>query len=345
MLNIQSDYYHIIKNKTGIEVIGLCDEVKFCQYLQKNKGIAPDIPEGVTKINENLFKNINGIKQIYLPYTLDEIPSLLFKNNMETIINYAYFYTIIVREMTPDRKYQTTYKLKNIFNLELFNDYCIKNKGKNPRIPEGVTSISDYVFKDNIFLEELELPQSTVCMCKQGCKNCVNLKKVTISKNFLDFGEEIFMNCKSLKGEFLIPKTQRIIRANVFKNCNPELVLNVFGEIKVGLDDFNLIGKLEFLPNLLALDFNNENKSLITNNELIVLKDDIVYQINRDMIKTDEDLFLVNNQIDVDEIFVKNKGVELLTFLKNCTKFNIQLPMQFILLNTPIEYIENYCKY
>lgn len=344
MLNIQSDYYHIIKNKIGIEVIGLCDEVKFCQYLQKNKGIAPDIPEGVTKINENLFKNINGIKQICLPYTLDEIPSLLFKNNMETIINYANFYTIIVREMTPDRKYQTTYKLKNIFNLELFNDYCIKNKGKNPRIPEGVTSISDYVFKDNTFLEELELPQSTVCMCKQGCKNCVNLKKVTISKNYLDFGEEVFMNCKSLKGEFLIPKTQRIIRANVFKNCNSDLVINVFGEVKVKLEDFNLKGNLESLPNLLALDFNNENKSLVTNNQLIIYKNNKVYKINKDDIEIKEDSLLGFNGINKDEIFIKNKGVELLEFLQNCKKYKIKLPMQFILFNTPFEYIENYCK-
>ena len=190
-MNNNTNFYKIEDSQYGKVVSKLTDKKIFQQYIDNNGGKAPDIPEEVVNIYDNIFENVSGINSIYLPSSLKKIPKKLFQNNKDTLINFGNYYDIIVREITPDKKYETTYKLKNIHNKNLFNNYCDTHEGNNPYIPEGITSISDFVFKDNRSLRILTLPESTICMCKQGCKNCINLQKVNLSSKFMDFGEEI----------------------------------------------------------------------------------------------------------------------------------------------------------
>ena len=234
-------YYEI--NNEG-RIIKIFDIVLFKKFLVKNNGEAPPIPENAKSIEEDIFKNIYDIKRIYIPYSINSLPSNLFFNNKDVIINYADYYEIIVREITPDKKYKLNYKLKNIKDLKLFNKYCDEHGGRNPNVPQGVTSVSDFVFKDNSKIKILKLPETTICLCKQCCKNCINLEKVYLSKKFLDFGEEVFYGCTSLSGTFNIPKSLCILRANVFKNCNDNLKIKIFGKYISSLNNFLLKGDL-----------------------------------------------------------------------------------------------------
>lgn len=336
--------YYEINNKGRI--IKIFDIALFNEFLVKNDGEAPPIPANAKSISENIFKNIYNIKRIYIPYSVNVLPNNLFFNNRDVIINYADYYEIIVREITPDKKYELNYKLKNIKDLNLFNKYCEENDGRNPNVPQGVTSISDFVFKDNNKIKILKLPETTICLCKQCCKNCINLEKVYLSKKILDFGEEVFYGCTSLSGIFNIPKSLCILRANVFKNCNDNLKIKIFGKYISSLNNFLLKGDLKDLPNIVNQNIKAASKSLITNNYIYVLRDNKCYKITKKMYShlLGYDKNTGENKILIREIFYHNKGIKLLMFIENCNKYNIKLPMEKIICNTPDDKIEYFCK-
>lgn len=336
-------YYEV--NNEG-HIIKIFNIDLFNKFIFENNGEAPPIPKNASSIEENIFKDIYGIQKIYIPYSIKILPNNLFVNNKDVIINYANYYEIIVREITPDKKYELNYKLKNIKDINLFNKYCDEHNGCNPDVPQGVTSVSDFVFKDNKKIEILKLPESTICLCKQCCKNCINLKKVYLSKKFLDFGEEVFYGCSSLSGTFDIPKSLCILRANVFKNCNNNLKIKVFDKYMCSLNNFLLKGDLKNLPNIVNQDIRTTSKSLITNNYIYVLRDNKCYKITS---KTYSNLLGFDkntgeSKILIREIFYYNKGIKLLSFIENCNKYNIKLPMEKIICNTPDDKIEDFCK-
>ena len=345
-MKIENNFYNVTSHKEGFLVCGIKDVVEFQEFVHNNKGIAPDIPEGVISIYEDIFKNIYDIKGIYIPASVKELPSKLFAANKDVIINYGNYYDLIVREITPDKKYEPTYKLKNIRDNEVFNTYCIEHEGNNPPVPFGVTSISDFVFKDNLELKTLTLPESVICICKQGCKNCANLKKVNLSSNFLDFGEEVFMNCSGLSGEFVLPKSLCILRANVFKGCSPDLKIKIFDEQVCSVSDFILKGSLENLPSIVELDCRKDNKSIRTNDALYVLKNGECFFVEKSHLKS---IIRFNKTIGekidcVDEIFVQNKGLAALEFVLMCEKYNRDFPLQYIVCKSIVNKIENYLK-
>lgn len=340
---MNNSYYEV--NNVG-HITKILDVDLFKRFIVKNNGEAPPIPKNAKSIEENIFENIYDIKRIYIPYSINSLPNNLFLNSKDIIINYADYYEIIVREITPDKKYKLNYKLKNIKNLNLFNKYCDEHKGCNPNVPQGVTSVSDFVFKDNNKIEILKLPESTICLCKQCCKNCINLKRVYLSKKFLDFGEEVFYGCRSLSGTFEIPKSLCILRANVFKNCNDNLKIKIFDKYISSLNNFLLKGDLKDLPNIVNQDINATSKSLITNNYIYVLRDNECYKITKNTYShlMGFDKNTGENKVSIRDVFYYNKGVKLLLFIENCNKYNIKLPMEKIICNTPDDKIEDFCK-
>ena len=341
---MNDDNYYTLDNDGC--VLKILDFTKFEEFVAKNNGEAPPIPGNAKSIEEDIFKNIYDIKQIYVPYSINILPYNLFYNNKDVVINYANYYEIIVREITPDKKYKLNYKLKKIKNLALFNKYCDEHNGINPNIPQGVTSISDFVFKDNNKIKILKIPESTICLCKQCCKNCINLKKVYLSKKFLDFGEEVFYGCSSLEGIFNLPKSLCILRANVFKNCNKNLKIKIFNKYITSIDNFLLKEDLQDLPNIVNPNIGTSSKSIITNKYIYVLKNNECFKITKksytNLMGFDKNTGEKYNTIR--EVFYQNKGVELLNFIENCNKYNIKLPMEKIICNTPNNKVENFCR-
>ena len=63
------DWYVVINNN----VTSITDIDAYKEYLINHNGQAPPIPEGVCSISESLFKNIDGIFNIYIPYSVKSL--------------------------------------------------------------------------------------------------------------------------------------------------------------------------------------------------------------------------------------------------------------------------------
>ena len=298
--------------------------------------------------NLNTFSSLYYKTTIYLtfPFNKEDEEDFLSFIKINKYLKKIYVNKISKKDIEFILEILYKYKLKNIKDLKLFNKYCDEHGGRNPNVPQGVTSVSDFVFKDNSKIKILKLPETTICLCKQCCKNCINLEKVYLSKKFLDFGEEVFYGCTSLSGTFNIPKSLCILRANVFKNCNDNLKIKIFGKYISSLNNFLLKGDLKDLPNIVNQNVKATSKSLITNNYIYVLRDNKCYKITKKMYShlIGFDKNTGENKILIREIFYHNKGIKLLLFIENCNKYNIKLPMEKIICNTPDDKIEYFCK-
>ena len=334
------DWYVVINNN----VTSITDIDAYKEYLINHNGQAPPISEGVCSISESLFKNIDGIFNIYIPYSVKSLSRNLFVNNKDVVINYADYYDLIVREITPNKERKLNYKLISINNSQNFKTFCETHNGQNPEIPLGVESIADYVFKDNLELKKLRLPVSVICMCKQACANCVNLESVELSNNFIDFGEEIFLNCKAMK-EIVIPRTIKIMRANVFAGCSNELIINLFNQYTFKNKEFLLQGDLRNHENILAMNF-VKLKTLRTNNYLIIFNEEDSYSLSKTELNKmsgfDKHLGIVNNSYN--NVFLKFKGEELLKFYEESKKYKIPLPNEIVICNIKLQEIDYYYK-
>lgn len=331
--------WYTIENNSVASIINV---EQYKAYLRNHNGKVPPIPEGVDAINTSLFENIDGILNIYIPYTVKFLPRNLFVNNKDVIINYANYYDLIVRDITPNKERRLNYKLVSINNIQNFKSFCESNNGKNPEIPLGIESISDYVFKDIHELKKLILPDSVICMCKQSCANCGGLESIELSNYFVDFGEEVFLNCKSLK-EIRIPRTIKIMRANVFAGCSNELNINLFDQYTFKNEEFLLKGDLRNRENILAINF-IKLKTLRTNNYLVIFNENENYVLSKtDLNKIsgfDKHLGIIKN--NYNNVFLKFKGEELLKFWELSKKNKVQLPNEIVICNINIQEIDYY---
>ena len=66
-------------------------------------------------------------------------------------------------------------------------------------IPEGVTKINGYAFKDLIALKKVSLPSTLVEIEKEAFKNCIGLKKIEFPDSLKKIGEAAFSNCEYLE--------------------------------------------------------------------------------------------------------------------------------------------------
>lgn len=337
MLNIKNCFL-IVKCK----LLGICDVKKMNDYLSLNNGCFPILPKDIKEIASNAFDNLVGIKHIYLPITLQKINADLFKNNRGVIINFGGYYNIVVKEISPDKLNKLNFKLIGIQDKKKFENYCKTHNGENPPIPMGVESIADYAFKDSQNLKHLILPESTICLCKQACANCINLETVNLSKRFIDFGEEVFSQCSSLK-RLNIPATINIMRSNVITGCSKNLQLHLFNKYKCSYQEFLLRNYFENQENILSSDKNNY-KTLRTNNYIFVFNKEKQYKIKIHQLlnncvfnkHTGQNPQNFNNSI---ELF---KGEELLCAFNLSKEFKEPMPDDLIISNLNCEELKVY---
>lgn len=235
------------------EVQGVC--IKDSSVIHVRKGVTDvEIPNTVTNIENDAFKNCNNLRKIVLPESLTTIGEGAFYNcsSLESItipksvtsIGKKSFYrceniksVIILGQI--NKIYEETFEYcRSLTNIELpesltsIGNEAFYNCGSlvSIIIPEGVVSIGKYAFYNCRNLISITIPQSVTSINKlsfygcdslktagpigSGCDyeygwdtsipsyafaNCVNLKKVTIPKEIVKIGDNIYYGCKSLK--------------------------------------------------------------------------------------------------------------------------------------------------
>ena len=86
-------------------------------------------------------------------------------------------------------------------------------------IPEGYTSIGNYVFYDCSNLQSITIPNSVTSIGYNAFTGCYNLQSITIPNSVTSIGEGAFAYCRNLQS-ITIPDSVTSIGDGVFHGCD-----------------------------------------------------------------------------------------------------------------------------
>ena len=205
------------------------------------------IPDGVTKIGENAFKDCTELTNITIPNSVTEIGFFTFSGceNLEYneygnalyIGNVDNPYLILVKakdtsitscEINNDTKiilYAAFDGCKNVETLAIsdgitsFDNLPITPALKEVTIGKGITSICDYAFFNCKNLTNVTLPDNVTYIGESAFSCCDNLVNISIPEGVTEIGDYAFYGCASLP-DITLPDNVTELGNYTFYGCN-----------------------------------------------------------------------------------------------------------------------------
>ena len=163
-------------------------------------GGAVTIPEGVTEIGDEAFKECRRLKEIIIPDSVAVIGSNAFlscRSLNELILPDSV--TIIKWGAFEDCRNLKQVKLsKSLKNLQ-WNLFFGCSSLTEIEIPDGVETIGNHVFYACSSLTEIEIPDGVKTIGDHVFYACRSLSKVTLPESLTDIGDEVFAGCRDLE--------------------------------------------------------------------------------------------------------------------------------------------------
>lgn len=156
------------------------------------------IPEGVKRINANLFEGCTSIKTVSLPASLKSIGSYAFKD----CVNLTKVTMSTGIESIETAAFQGCKSLVSITlpsSIKTIASYTFSNCSALPSIviPEGVTSIEDRAFEYCEYLNTVTLPVSITKIGYVAFRDCHHIEKVVYNGNLEQWCKISFENRES----------------------------------------------------------------------------------------------------------------------------------------------------
>ena len=189
-LDNQSPYFYVEDN-----VLFTADKSKLIGYCSSQTFYS--IPNFVTTIGDNAFKQCESLTSLTIPNSVSSIgssafddctslTSLTIPNSVTTIENYAF------------------YKCKSLIELT---------------IPNSITTIGDSAFSDCSSLTSLTIPDSVTSIGNRAFDDCTSLTSLTIPSSVTSIGYSAFEDCSSLTS-LTIPNSVIYIGDGALCRCN-----------------------------------------------------------------------------------------------------------------------------
>lgn len=201
------------------------------------------LPAGLTAIPDNLFYNCTSLTEIDVPEGVTTIGANAFRNTRITetpdltgvtsIGSQAFSSNPKLAEVSIPASVTS---LGNAFiNCTGITDFTFEDgtsfptlpagffqgmtKLRNVKLPDDLTKISNSMFSGCSVLEHVEMPPTVTAIGDNAFINCTKLQDFEIPESVKTIGASAFQNCDSLV-DMVIPKTVTSIGQNLFYDCN-----------------------------------------------------------------------------------------------------------------------------
>jgi serine/threonine protein kinase len=229
------------------------------------------IPNSVTSVGDWAFKDCSSLKSVVIPNSVTSVGDWAFKdcsslksvvipNSVTSVGNWAFYgcksleSVVIPNSVTSigDVAFPSDIPIKIVGdNFYIYQDLLIDKKRatvlqylksdiKSAVIPDSVTSIDNWAFKDCTSLESVVIPNSVTSIGNSTFGDCKSLESVVIPNSVTSIGDGAFKDCSSLKS-VVIPDSVTSIGDGAFKDCSslksvviPDSVTSIGGGVFSG---------------------------------------------------------------------------------------------------------------
>lgn len=212
------------ETKEGLQYVIDGDSVKIKGYT--GSAVEVKIPEKikgkpVTVIADGAFEDDSAVESITFPDTILEIGAGAF-DTTAWFNNYDGDFVVAGKVI-----------------------YKYRGNEKEPKIPDGITALSDLAFSQNETIESITLPEAVEKIGSGAFGGCKALKSVTFSGNLKSIESGVFDSCSALES-IKLPDSVESIGAGAFSECSSlkEAVINE-GVKSIGRNAFSKCTSLE----------------------------------------------------------------------------------------------------
>ena len=181
-----------------------------------NKSIVSvEIPEGVIVIEEEAFRNCINLKSISIPDTVTIVEQYAFEGSGLTEISLPENADIMAGAFCACKGLADK---DGFIILRPGTLHSYVGTNKDVIIPDGITTIEDWAFRDSESLQSIIFPNGITNIGEGAFAFCKELKQIIIPEGVTEIKQKTFSSCKSLR-TIEIPDSVLTVGDDAFSFC------------------------------------------------------------------------------------------------------------------------------
>lgn len=198
------------------------------------------IPDSVTSMGSGVFSGCSKLESLSLPFVgSGKEPE---EASQETLFAYIfgtanYAEASVVKQYYSDSGYSTYYLPDSLTRVTVTGgkllygafDHC--SNIKQISIPDSVTSIAPYVFRDCKGLDHIEIADGVTGIGKYAFSGCSGLTGISLPDNLQSIDSAAFLDCTALE-KITLPQQITKIADKLFQGCSALQEIGLTGQVE-----------------------------------------------------------------------------------------------------------------